>query len=286
MKDSDEPRLTLVGKGEEFKSLFETLPPKDRRAFIEALERQIIQRNLDAEGKELEERGYDDLIQEYGRADVEHILAEKPWLYRDVEITALARKATVNDKERPEVLRKIREILTTVHKGTLGYTEDFLYEGNNEFPEGNIKTRVIGYRGPYGLSGLAKGIGRIFEQDLYPEVLPRTKVTLFQFGDFLSRESPSGKRLVSMVFQLGSYGTRDLYWHRINRATAYFSNDDPKNRIEAASLESALSKMLEIDHIASPLIIQAIAILPRSIERHFEEKSGQYREYLETLKKD
>src|SRR3989338_6760900 len=217
MADPTKTGLTLVGNGEEFKRLFENLNPEDRVAFLEALQHQMIQKELEDRREQIGEEGYGTLLERYGRADMEHMLAQKPWLYRNVGITALARRTKTNDQERPEVLRKVTE---------------------------------------------------------------------FQFMDFPSREGPTGRRLLSMVFHLGSYGARGIYWHRTNRTLAYFTGDTPKTRIKGESLESALSKMLEIDHIASPVVIQAIATLPTSIERYFKEKSEQYRTYTETLRKE
>ncbi|HIH15685.1 MAG: hypothetical protein QT08_C0018G0008 [archaeon GW2011_AR17] len=286
MADPTKTGLTLVGNGEEFKRLFENLNPEDRVAFLEALQHQMIQKELEDRREQIGEEGYGTLLERYGRADMEHMLAQKPWLYRNVGITALARRTKTNDQERPEVLRRVREILTNIHRGTLNYTEDFLYESTGEYDQGSIGTRVIGYRGPKSLKGIGAMLGGMFGQDQYPEGFPRTKVTEFQFMDFPSREGPTGRRLLSMVFHLGSYGARGIYWHRTNRTLAYFTGDTPKTRIKGESLESALSKMLEIDHIASPVVIQAIATLPTSIERYFKEKSEQYRTYTETLRKE
>ncbi len=282
---ADPPRtgLILVGEGEECRKQFEDLSPEDKKAFLEALVRQRIERDFHPE-EEGTEGGYARLIEEYGRADVEQTLREKPWLYRNVETTALARRATANSKERPEVLKRVRQILTSIHRGTLHYTEDFLYESTAEYDSGNISTRVIGYRGPKSLKGIGAKLGGLFETDLYPEALPRTRRTEFQFYDFPSRESPSGRRLLSMIFHLESYGTGNIQWHGSNRTLAYFTDDTPQTRMEGESLEGALSKMLEIDHIASPLIIQEIAALPRNIEQYFKEKEEQYRAYIATLR--
>src|SRR3989338_8904443 len=114
MADPTKTGLTLVGNGEEFKRLFENLNPEDRVAFLEALQHQMIQKELEDRREQIGEEGYGTLLERYGRADMEHMLAQKPWLYRNVGITALARRTKTNDQERPEVLRRVREILVFI----------------------------------------------------------------------------------------------------------------------------------------------------------------------------
>ena len=285
MKDNERPPLHLAGPVDTVKAQFNALSEADQTALVEFLAtKQAIREFPQIRADIPTEERFKFVSETYDVQDLIEGMQERPWLYRAVSLAALARRTSINDGQRPRVIRRVIETLEGIHRGTLNYSEDFLYEKRLELAEGNITAAIIGRRGRPALKGLAQEVGSIFGEDFYPESFPRRKGTFFSFTEFSSRQNMrSPRRLGSIDIQLRSYGIPNFYLHRKTKGNARFTESNDVLSTEGA--ENLLSKMLEIDDIASRVIISAIVALPREIEMYFEERARQYGNLLERLEK-